>query len=327
MRPVTYRVLLGDVREQLRTLPDSFAQCVVTSPPYWGLRDYGVEGQIGLEETPEAYVSALVDVFREVRRVLAPTGTCWVNLGDSYVTRANGGVGDNSTLNGSRHAAREFRRANSLRKKGPAATGLKHKDVVGVPWRVAFALQADGWWLRSEVIWHKSNPMPEAVTDRPTRAHEQVFLLTKSERYFYDSEAVKQPASGTAKARGGGVHPKSLRADAGVRANADYSAAISQVVEERNLRSVWTLPTQPYPEAHFATFPEGLALPCILSGTRPGDTVLDPFSGSATTGVVALKQGRCYLGVELNPAYHAMSLRRLAAAVPLFAREASVGAA
>jgi DNA modification methylase len=254
----SYRILLGDNRETLREIPDGTVQTVVTSPPYYGLRDYGHDGQIGLEETPEAYVSALVEVFREVRRVLRDDGTLWLNLGDSY------GSG---------------------------------KQLVGIPWRVAFALQADGWYLRQDIIWHKPNPMPESVTDRCTKAHEYVFLLSKSARYFYDAEAVKEGGAGRLdlgrmtrpEARLGGGKWSN---DCGLRAEPG-----------RNRRSVWTVATQPYSGAHFATFPPKLIEPCILAGSKPGDTVLDPFGGSGTTAAVALEHGREAILCELSPAY------------------------
>jgi DNA modification methylase len=325
----TYRILHGDVREQLRTLPAESVQTVVTSPPYWGLRDYGVPGQLGLEETPEAYVAAMVDVFREVRRVLRHDGTLWLNLGDSYAGSwgAQGRQGKTGALAGRSACAARQIAAAAKRASGTGSLsrtpGLKPKDLVGIPWRVAFALQADGWWLRSDIIWAKPNPMPESVTDRPTRSHEYLFLLTRAESYFYDAEAVREflarPELAGQRRRMGPTaeRPGGERQDQG--RTAPYSRD-----GKRNLRSVWTVATQPFPEAHFATFPEALVLPCVLAGSRPGDTVLDPFSGSGTTGVVALKQGRSYVGVELNPEYVAMSERRLAQVAPLLVRRAEV---
>jgi site-specific DNA-methyltransferase (cytosine-N4-specific) len=265
---------IGDCRNILPTLaPGSFRTCV-TSPPYWGLRDYGHHDQIGLEPTPEAYVETMVAVFRAVRRVLADDGTLWLNLGDSYAT--SGGAGTQGASG--QRADRRYTAEGASAKGVPP--GLKPKDLVGIPWRVAFALQADGWWLRSDIVWHKSNPMPESVTDRPTKAHEFVFLLSKSERYYYDAEAIKEPVSG--------------------------------LVTDRNRRDVWTVPSQPYAGAHFATMPEALVTPCILAGSAPGDAVLDPFLGSGTVGQVAERLGRRWAGCELNPEYEALAKARTA---------------
>ena len=261
-------IIQGDVREVLKTLPDKSINCCVTSPPYWGLRDYGVEGQLGLEKTPEAYVERMVEVFREVRRVLRDDGTLWLNLGDSYASNTkSAGRNDTAKMYGaeSQHLSKHM--------KLKIEHGLKPKDLVGIPWRVAFALQADGWWLRSDIIWAKPNPLPEGVKDRPTKAHEYIFLLSKSERYFYDAEAIKEMAvSGkdmgilrsVAHTDGKYVawHAKSIkdRQDAGV----DSKTAGTGF---RNKRDVWTIPTQPFPGAHFAVFPEALVEPCILAGT------------------------------------------------------------
>ena len=273
-------ILTGDAVERLRELPDGIAQTCITSPPYFGLRDYGVEGQIGLEETPQEYVERLVTVFREVRRVLRDDGTLWLNLGDSYASQggAHGGRNDNQRGVGARrvHAAGGGDQAART-----PPDGLKPKDLVGIPWRVAFALQADGWYLRSDIVWAKPNPMPESVRDRPTRAHEYVFLLSKNERYFYDHEAIKEPAVSN--------HPSS----------------------KRNRRSVWHIPVRPFKGAHFAVFPEALVEPMVLAGSRPGDLVLDPFAGSGTTGVVARRHGRRFLGIELNPEYVELAEHRL----------------
>lgn len=280
------RIIQGDCRAVLRTLPDESVQCIVTSPPYFGLRDYGDAGQIGLEQTPEQYVQEIVGVFREARRVLRHDGTLWLNLGDSYAAARGGTHQPAETLaGGAGGRTAEGERVNRGRRDGynptrnAAAIGLKHKDLIGIPWRVALALQADGWYLRQDVIWHKPNPMPESVTDRFTKAHEYVFLLSKSERYYFDHEAVQEPATG---ARG-----------------------------VRNKRSVWTVATKPFPGAHFATFPPELIRPCVLAGSGPGDVVLDPFSGSGTTGEVALLAQRKYLGIEVNPVYVAMATERL----------------
>ncbi len=265
---MTY-IRTGDVLDVLRAAPDECIQTVVTSPPYWGLRDYGIDGQIGLEQTPDEYVAHLVAVFREVRRVLRSDGTVWLNLGDSYAASGSGGgPGKQSTNVGS---------VNIPPRSAPP--GLKVKDLVGVPWRVALALQADGWYLRSEIIWSKNNPMPDSVRDRPVRSHEHVFLLTKSPRYFYDADAVKEPT-----VSGEGT---------------------------RSRRTVWTIAIQHFRGAHFATFPEKLVEPCILAGSAPGDVVLDPFAGSGTTGVVALRHKRRFTGIELNPEYAAIAEARI----------------
>jgi DNA modification methylase len=251
----------GHVLEILPTLPAGSVQCCVTSPPYWGLRDYGVEGQLGLEPTPEEYVANMVEVFREIRRVLRDDGTLWLNLGDSYAqdTKWGGKTGGKHAkgLHGTTGIGRNH-----------TQTGLPGKNLVGIPWRVAFALQADGWFLRQDIIWHKPNPMPEAVRDRCTKAHEYIFLLSKSPSYFYDLEAIKEPASPNSHSRGHGVNPKSLHTSA-VRSkqNGSFSTAVNEVVPDRNKRSVWKVSTKPYPGAHFATFPPDLIEPCILAGT------------------------------------------------------------
>lgn len=270
---MSVRLLHGDCREVLKTLPSESVHCVVTSPPYFGLRDYGVSGQIGLEPTPQAYVDELVGVFREVRRALRADGTVWVVLGDSYA----GSWGAQSREHAGKHApnisalSANQVKAAAIRENGTGsmsrAPGLKPKDLIGIPWRVAFALQADGWWLRSSIVWHKPNPMPESVTDRPTSAHENMFLLAKSERYYFDAEAVKE--KGSENSHGGGrVHEgrysvASGRNDSGAMLLAGTPAGD----DGRNIRNVWTVATQPYPEAHFATFPPALIEPCIKAGT------------------------------------------------------------
>lgn len=252
-----YRILRGDALTLLRTLPDASIHCAVTSPPYFGLRDYGADGQIGLEATPEQYVARLVDVFREVRRVLRPDGTLWLNIGDSYANDAKWG---GST--GGKHAGALHGNTGIGRQR--MDTGLKPKDQIGIPWRLAFALQADGWWLRSDVIWHKPNPMPESVTDRPTKAHEYVFLLTKSERYFYDAQAIAEASiypDDNRKKRSSADQKRMPTAEiAGIRPG-------SATYPTRNRRSVWTIATEPTPYAHFATMPTALVEPCILAGT------------------------------------------------------------
>jgi DNA modification methylase len=309
----TARILVGDVRERLRDLPDGSVQCCVTSPPYWGLRDYGVDGQLGLERTPHDYVTAMVGVFREVWRVLRDDGTCWINLGDSY-NAYNGGAGPSSSLS---RGAQTTERPQLDSGYGLKFKGLKPKDLVGIPWRVAFALQADGWYLRSDIIWYKPNPMPESVTDRPTKAHEYIFLLTKSQSYYYDAEAIAEIAlQPTGPKQWTGSQRKAV-----IAGNHSGTLGTNQGDPTRNARSVWTITTQPYPEAHFATFPEELPTRCIKAGSRQGDTVLDPFNGSGTTGAVAVRLGRNYIGCELNPAYVELARKRIGGAAPLFAQE------
>lgn len=305
------RILVGDALERLQELPDASVQVCVTSPPYWGLRDYGKPDQLGLEPTPDQYVANMVAVFREVRRVLADDGTLWLNLGDSY---AGGGRGGQS---------QEKRSANwqpTYALHGHTPTGLKNKDLVGIPWRVAFALQADGWWLRQDIIWHKPNPMPESVTDRCTKAHEYVFLLSKSARYYYDAAAISEPflhgrMQDEAKRRKssaplpiGDYMAQSGRNDGG-----GYTGGMgfASAKETRNKRSVWTIATKPYSGAHFAVMPADLVEPCILAGSSSGDTVLDPFTGSGTVGMVALRHGREFVGIELNPDYAALAESRI----------------
>ena len=312
---MSVQILVGDTRHVLSTLPPESVNCVVTSPPYWGLRDYGHDGQIGLEKTPEAYVSELVAVFREVRRVLRGDGTVWLNLGDSYGSGGMSNPSGSSTLIGGKD-----RGASGYSISRSVPPGLKPKDLVGIPWRVAFALQADGWYLRSDIIWAKPNPMPESVTDRPTKAHEYVFLLTKSARYWYDLEAVREPVSpfneGAVSVAPHGEHVAEMgHRKQEIRRYAEIKGA--------NARTVWTIATQPYPEAHFATFPPALARRCILAGCPVGGTVLDPFSGSGTTGAVCVEEGRDFVGIELNPAYVGLAEKRLRGAQPpLFAGEA-----
>jgi len=272
-------------------------QTCITSPPYFGLRDYGHPGQIGLEPSPAEFVAHLVEVFREVRRVLRDDGTLWLNLGDSYAGSGKGGGG----------SFESERRGWSKRNDG-ALHDLKHKDLIGIPWRVAFALQADGWYLRQDIIWHKPNPMPESVRDRCTKAHEYIFLLSKSERYYFDSEAIKVPAKTSSEGnRFGG----SKYGDSDDPKHATKSGNVSKEYDKANKRSVWTVPTKPYKGSHFATFPPDLIEPCILAGSRPGDIVLDPFMGSGTTAQVALQHGRQYLGCELNPKYTELQNERI----------------
>jgi DNA modification methylase len=299
-----WNIVQGDVLTTLPTLEAESVHCCVTSPPYWGLRDYGVEGQLGLEPTPDEYVAKMVAVFREVRRVLREDGTLWLNLGDSYAsaTKGSGGPSAKQCSNaGSRYGMSQ--RFNH---------GLKDKDLVGIPWRVAFALQADGWYLRQDIIWHKPNPMPESVRDRCTKAHEYIFLLAKSERYYYDAEAVSEDAVGTGATTTGDL---SYSNGAGRRDNIP-SSRLRVDRERRNRRSVWTVTTKPYKGAHFATFPPKLIEPCILAGCPVGGTVLDPFTGSGTTGAVALEHGRKFVGVELNADYIELAKARIGKVEP-----------
>ena len=298
-------------------MPDGLAQTCVTSPPYWGLRDYGADGQIGLEDSPDAFVARLVEVFREVRRVLRDDGTLWLNLGDSYAAARGGSYQPAETLAGGISGkTADGSRTNRGRGDGyqpsrnAGAFGLKHKDLVGIPWRVAFALQADGWYLRSDIIWHKPNPMPESVTDRPTKSHEYVFLLSKSSRYFYDAEAIRETDSGR---QSGNIKRKTADGAIGHRPADHLGSSVPWEWDGtgRNARSVWTITTKPYAEAHFATFPTELPERCIKAGSRPGDTVLHPFMGSGTTAWVARHLGRQAVGCELNAEYLDIAARRL----------------
>lgn len=292
----------------LPTLPADSVHCVVTSPPYWGLRDYGVAGQLGLESTPEAYLAQMVGVFREVRRVLRDDGTCWLNMGDAYNSRLNGSHGG---WNGSSPTPQ--RTMNPGADVQISAPGCKPKDLVGMPWRLAFALQADGWYLRADCIWAKPNPMPESVTDRPTKAHEYVFLLTKSARYFYDADAVREPDAGNDHARSILTGQASLEPSNGLRSpHRGLRTLAGRNGTGRNLRTVWTIATEPTPDAHFATFPQALALRCILAGCPAGGIVLDPFAGTGTVGRVAEHCGRHAILIELSPAYGELIRERTA---------------
>lgn len=404
--------MTGDALAVLKTLQSESVQCVVTSPPYWGLRSYSTNpqvwggsagcrhewgpsirtpwandvagpngavkngahsrqkakqtgpfcdlcgawrGELGLEPTIDLYVAHIVEVFREVRRVLKSDGTLWLNLGDSYATGAGkacspGGGAQGENWQGPQgyrggHAASPKHCLETIPAFQPnrmPQAGLKPKDLCMIPARVALALQADGWWVRSDIVWHKTNPMPESVTDRPTKSHEYLFLLTKSQRYYYDHKAIMETCQADTHARyargrgdkhkwsdGGpgnqtiatnrpgslfapGVNPKARLNAPGSKQNASWSAAVKDVVERRNKRTVWTVPTAPYKGAHFATFPPKLIEPCILAGSRKGDVVLDPFAGAGTSGLVAQEHGRRFLGIELNPAYCEMAKNRLA---------------
>jgi DNA modification methylase len=335
---MTVTILQGDCRDVLLTMADKSVNCVVTSPPYFGLRDYGVDGQIGLEQTPDAFVAEMVAVFREVRRVLRDDGTLWLNLGDSY---ANDGKWGGHT--GGKHVSALHCSPIGRNKR---YTGLKPKDLIGIPWRVAFALQEDGWYLRQDIIWSKPNPMPESVTDRCTKAHEYIFMLSKSARYFYDIEAVKEDASENpvtvarnARADKGIVGASALhgtkqgqsgnggwdraangrtdkqrghsRRHAGFNDRWDAMEREEQCSGKRNKRSVWTVATKPFSEAHFATFPPDLIEPCIKAGCPAGGTVLDPFGGAGTTGMVADRLQRNAILIELNPAYIEIARNRI----------------
>lgn len=397
---------ISDCREVLRSLPDESVHCVVTSPPYWGLRDYGtakweggdpdcehrvggqvedgkapgaittgqrpgvdasrcqscgaqrLDSQLGLEQTPDEYVQSMVEVFRQVRRVLRSDGTLWLNLGDSYAAQRGGTCMPAETLAGGVNGKGEatdyadpkrgrLRHGQRQAHRDAAAVGLKHKDLVGIPWRVAFALQADGWWLRQDIIWSKPNPMPESVRDRCTKAHEYLFLLSKSERYYYDADAIAEPVTLTTVER---MSQPSLELQAGSdrvpgKTNGPMKAVLkssgnkerkgatargcpSEGVDgsvpwegsTRNKRSVWTVTTQPFSEAHFATFPPALIEPCILAGCPDGGVVLDPFGGAGTTGLVADRHHRDAILIELNPEYAAMAERRIRGESPLFAQ-------
>jgi DNA modification methylase len=278
----------------------------VTSPPYYGLRDYGVEGQIGLEKTPEEYVAKLVTVFREVRRVLRKDGTLWLNLGDSYAAGGMCGYSDKSTLKGTTNALAKWRMLDSTQIQRTVPPGLKPKDLIGIPWRVAFALQADGWYLRSDIIWAKPDAMPESVANRPTKAHEYLFLLAKSDRYYYDAEAVKEPSLYPGAVQVSKANQKMSVMGGGVVPQHDIVAR-----ETRNRRSVWSIAKQPFNGAHFAVMPEKLVEPCILAGCPMAGTVLDPFSGAGTVATVAARLGRSSIGIELNPAYIEMATERI----------------
>ena len=336
----------GDCRETMRrwAAQDVKAQTCVTSPPYYGLRDYGHDGQIGLEETPEAYITAMVEVFRCAWDVLADDGTLWLNIGDSYAAQRGGthmpaqtvaggvgGKGDDKAFRGMGDEKRGAAHRNA------SAIGLKHKDLIGIPWMLAFALRADGWYLRQDIIWHKPNPMPESVTDRCTKCHEYIFLLSKSQSYYYNADAIAEPAkywgerdrtNGKYHNEGTGLSPhrgltgvksdsragKGRIAYEGKRTEGNTSGGQESFVsisETRNRRSVWTVTTKPYAGAHFATFPPDLIEPCILAGAPAGGIVLDPFMGSGTTAAVAIKHGRGYLGCELNPAYAELQQERI----------------
>jgi len=299
------RVVVGDCVEAMSKMYDGSINCCVTSPPYFGLRDYGVDGQIGLEKSPDEYVQSMVEVFREVRRVLSGDGTLWLNLGDSYA----GGNTTGRWREGSARADGEVRgdgpASRRNRNGNGAVSGCKPKDLIGIPWRVALALQADGWYLRQDIIWHKPNPMPESVRDRCTKAHEYIFLLTKSPKYYYDHESAKE------KAVKGAAGSHFNRGKTATHQMGRSSSKERRDSGTRNRRSVWTVSTKPYKGAHFATFPPDLIEPCILAGCPEGGIVLDPFGGSGTTAGVALKHHRRAVLCELNPEYAALVAGRI----------------
>lgn len=344
---MSVRILIGDVMEKLKDIPDESIHCVVTSPPYWGLRDYGIAGQIGIEPSLGEHIETLVSVFREVRRVLRKDGTVWLNYGDCYAAAPNGRSAAATKAVG--NDDRTFRDKpfstvgpiNRKKRIDRAGGYLKPKDLCLIPSRIAIALQEDGWWVRSEIIWSKPNPMPESVTDRPACAHEKIFLLTKSARYFYDAEAVRQaPANssvrrwqqdienqdgsslrqpgktnGPMKAVGGPRRKDKQRGHsrrhAGFNDRWDAMPKAEQVANGANLRNVWTVPTKGFSEAHFATFPPNLIVPCIKAGCPEGGTVLDPFGGAGTTGLVADRLKRNCILIELNPEYAEIARRRI----------------
>ncbi len=307
-------IMQGDALDVLRALPDESIACCVTSPPYWRLRDYGVAGQIGLETTPDEYVARLVAVFSEVHRVLADDGTLWLNLGDSYATAARGHIGRGLT-------GETNKGCNLTDRRGAIPNGLKPKDLVGIPWRVAFALQAEGWYLRADIIWAKGfsgdtragTCMPESARDRPTKAHEYVFLLTKSPRYWYDAGAVKETAVKGPHTRQRAVNTKAKRGATGHHWLDDNTIVCDGTVR---VRSVWHFNTRPFKGAHFATMPITLASMCVRAGCKSGGVVLDPFTGAGTTALAALQQGRDFIGAELNPEYVAIARARIAEAQP-----------
>lgn len=332
------QIIHGNALEVLRQLPDESVNCVVTSPPYWGLRDYEVEGQLGLEKSPEEYILKIVELFHEVRRVLRDDGTLWLNLGDTYAGNRSYQVPDTKHCD-----VGNFRGMTVSRRRDDApcprsdilVSGLMPKNLIGIPWRIAFALQADSWYLRSDIIWNKPNCMPESCKDRPTKAHEYIFLLSKSKKYYYDFEAIKEPGkeeSGPSVAgwnTGTGPHDAVDWATAGKWSKQDPQAASHRLADNvkrararggyhdnpfgptRNKRTVWTIPTYPFSAAHFATFPPELARTCILAGCPEGGIVLDPFMGAGTTGMVATMLGRHYIGIELNPEYIRMAEDRI----------------
>lgn len=293
-------------------MPDNFIDCVITSPPYYGLRDYGTEGQFGLEETPELFVENLVNLFREIKRAMKDTGTLWLNLGDSYAGSQtnNGGCSEKSTLSGGggkyRTGSKNEKAYNNNNTK-KIKHGIKPKDLIGIPWMVAFALRADGWYLRQDIIWHKPNPMPESVTDRCTKAHEYIFLLSKSQKYFYDIEPIREPIK---QSNDGSLRSPKLGENRIINSR-EMNETIYNEIKGANKRSVWSVTTKPFKEAHFATFPEDLIEPCVLAGCPKGGLIYDPFGGAGTTAKVAVKHGRNYILSEINPDYIDIAEKRI----------------
>lgn len=312
------KILLGDCLEVLKTLPDNSIDCCVTSPPYYGLRDYGCDGQIGLEETPEMFVASLMAVFNEVNRVLKKEGTLWFNMGDSYA----GSGGCSGHTEETKNLGRKTNSYGAV-KSGGKTYGVKPKDLIGIPWLCAFALRANGWYLRQDIIWHKPNPMPESVTDRCTKAHEYIFLLSKSNQYYYDNEAIKTDMLEESKVRNkSGWNGDTNRSyPNGKQNNMDkyLGSDRAKIQEKANKRSVWSVTTHPFKDAHFATFPENLIVDCIKAGCPEGGIVLDPFSGAGTTALVAAKLNRKYIGIELNPEYLKIAEKRISDQIGLFA--------
>jgi len=304
------RILPGNNIDTLKTLPDNSVDCCVTSPPYYGLRDYGIDNQIGLEETPEAYIQKLVDIFREVKRVLRDDGTLWVNIGDSYAGSGKGGATHPEN-------AANYKQGTNKGLIGQRAVinvswgNCKPKDLIGIPWMLAFALRDDGWYLRQDIIWHKPNPMPESVTDRCTKSHEYIFLLSKSLRYYFDSDAIKEPAIQADRVRNDLIGVK--QEDIYNPGNRTFNGS-----DTRNKRDVWVVATEPSGLNHFAMFPQKLILPCILCGCPENGVVLDPFMGSGTTAVVAVKNLRRFIGCEINPEYIKIAEQRIANEMGLF---------
>jgi DNA modification methylase len=303
------KIYLGDVRKRLTELDANSIQTCITSPPYWGLRDYGHGEQIGLEQTPQDFVESLVSVFREVKRVLKDDGTLWLNLGDSYASAKDSKASPDSLRTGQGTAVATAANRNPENLK---AAGIKNKDLVGIPWRVAFALQADGWYLRQDIIWAKPNPMPESVKDRCTKSHEYVFLLSKSPQYFFNNQAIKEIGTG----RSGTWSKKTHEARIGHGAfKKEYTPPKDGL---RNKRDVWFITTKPFKGAHFAVMPEALVEPCVLAGTKMNDFVLDPFTGSGTVAIVALKNNRNFIGFELNCDYVKIAEERITNSNPMF---------
>ena len=309
------KIINGKSIEVLKTLPDNSIDCCVTSPPYWGLRDYGAEGQIGIEETPEAFVNKLADLFDEVKRCLKDDGTLWLNLGDSYISAKCDYMPTQTLKNGNKSDYIQKDSGLGYPPNRRNQVGYKSKDLVGIPWMVAFELRKRGWWLRCDIVWHKPNPMPESVQDRPTRCHEFIFLMTKSKKYYYDADAIKTKMECSEHDKRSRQGRKRFPTDKinGIRGNTP-----DKIYEWANKRDVWTVTTKPCDEAHFATFPEDLIVDCILAGSREGGIVLDPFFGSGTTGIVARKKNRNYVGIEINPKYIQIAEKRLYKEIGMF---------